>query len=381
MSAFPAAAARLSSWYRGKVLPLWIERCYAHGDGGFVEALDFEANPLVDMPRRVRVQARQIYTLSRAALLGWHDGAAALAETGFDYFLERCCPDDGARGCVHTLGRDGTVTDDTRDLYDQAFLLLACGWHWKASGDARALALIDKTLDFLDRELAAPTGGFQENDRNGAPRRQNPHMHLFEATTAIFTLTGEQRFAERADAMFALFRDRFFDPGHDVLREFFNADWTPAPGEKGETIEPGHMVEWVWLLRVYESARGVDAGAFKARLYDKAVAVGYAPGTPFLVDAMSMHAAPAPGARRLWPQTEHIKALCARHAAGSADALDDAARLIDACFETYFAQPVEGLWCDRFDAAGAPAADTVPASILYHLIDAVLAVEDAAKTA
>ena len=143
------SAGKLKKWFIEDALPLWAAQGYDHERGGFYETLNFDGEPVTGQPRRVRVQARQIYVFAHAGVLGWHDGAEQLSAKGFDYFLAHACPDDGDRGCVHLLSDDGAIVDDQRDLYDQAFLILAAAWRWRAARDQRALDLLDKAVAFF----------------------------------------------------------------------------------------------------------------------------------------------------------------------------------------------------------------------------------------
>ena len=376
---FKPSGRRFVDWYRNAVLPLWIETGYDDVHGGFYEALNFDGAPAADLDRRVRVQSRQIYVMSRIATLGWREDAAELAAKGFSYFQDRCCPEGGARGCVHRLSPRGDVIDPLRDLYDQAFVLLSCASLHELTGDKEPLMLADRTIAFMDAELKSPNGGWTENDQNGQPRRQNPHMHLFEAFMALFSATNQERYLAYADQVFSLFQKNFYDAGETVLREFFTENWDYAPAPHDAEIEPGHMMEWVYLLRVYEQLRRVDVSQYCCAFYQRAQEIGAAPGSPFLVDKLQLGAAPS-GNRRLWPQTEYVKAACLNAAASDANesnagALDDAAQIIEECFKSYFNEPVSGLWCDQFDENGARIAPNAPASILYHLLDAVIAVD------
>lgn len=363
---------RFGSWFIQQALPLWADAGYDFDHGGFYECLNFNGQPVKTAPRRVRVQARQIYVFSRVSSFGWHEDAGKLADLGFQYFLEKACPDNGARGCVHTLASDGSVIDDRRDLYDQAFLLLACAWRWRTAKDQRAMDIADSTIDFLNRELRSEHGGWIEDDKNTMPRRQNPHMHLLEAFMALFDATGDEKYLAHGDRVFDLFSDHFFDAKYGVLREFFTNDWHASPGETGNRIEPGHMVEWIWLLDVYADRRGVAIDRFTPTLFEQAQKIGKDPNSNFLFDGCVLGQSKTESKRRLWPQTEYLKALSIRYSNGDALAGERASEVINDCFKTYLNQPVAGLWCDQYDCDGTPCAQDVPASILYHLLDALL---------
>lgn len=365
-----ATTLKLKEWFIAHALPRWAS-AGVDPRGGFYERLSFDGVGLTGR-RRVRVQCRQIHTFTQAGLRGWLPAGEAIAARGFDRLIATAVPNDGARGCVHTLHDDGSVDQHLRDLYDQAFLLLACAARLKASKDQRALTIANNTLAFLDREFASPHGGYRENDRGGHPRRQNPHMHLFEALLALHEATRDGAMLQRAKAVEALFRAKLFDAKAGALREYFNDDWSLI-GKVSDQVEPGHMAEWVALLDRFERQSGETRESLKKALYQGAERYRI-PGEPFLPDGATLGARPAPAKRRLWPQAEFLRAALLL----GEDA--DAAAIVTALFKSYLAVEPQGLWTDEFDARGAPAADAVPASILYHLHEAVVAADEARQS-
>jgi mannose-6-phosphate isomerase len=371
----PQASEKFKRWFVDDALPLWAAQGYDHGRGGFYEALNFDGSPSENRPRRVRAQARQIHTFSQAGMRGWHKDAEALAAKGFEYFLEKACPEDGARGCVHLIGDNGEVIDDKRDLYDQAFLLLACASRWQAAKDDRALVLAGRTIEFLDRELASPYGGWHESDARELPRRQNPHMHLFEAFMALYAATKSESYLEYSRYVFELFQSSFLETDGDFIYEYFSEKLSPADDDLGKTIEPGHMMEWIWLIKKYEVLSQKPAPIDGLKIFQKAQKTGADPKSSFLVDRLVEGETPELKSRRLWPQTEYIKACIALAKNGAPQLANTASEIIENLFTTYLAADAKGTWIDQFDGLGAPMAKDVPASILYHLLEAVAETE------
>jgi len=148
--------------------------------------------------------------------------------------------------------RPKLACDPTRESYDQAFGLLAAAWTYALDGKRQTIDFAYRTLQFLEVELASLAGGYAEADSARLPRRQNPHMHLFEAFLALYEVTCDPVFMARADAIHALLEQRFVSAA-GALREYFDESWQPAQGAAGEIVEPGHHFEWVWLL--YQHAR------------------------------------------------------------------------------------------------------------------------------
>src|SRR4051794_15981975 len=183
--------ARLKLRMIDHCLPLWSTEGWDDAEGGFIDRLDVDgrADPLA--PRRVFVQARQIYCFAKAAQMGWYPDGREIALKGLDHLLTRAKSPDGRPGFVHALASDGAVLDPRRDTYDHAFVLLALASVYALDRDAQVRSEIDTLLSFLDGHLRSPHGGFLEGLPASMPRRQNPHMHLFEAMIATFDATHE----------------------------------------------------------------------------------------------------------------------------------------------------------------------------------------------
>ncbi|MET0430468.1 MAG: AGE family epimerase/isomerase [Microvirga sp.] len=360
----------LKPWLIETALPFWRTQGWDSRFGGVHERFRFDARPDLDAVKRVRVQARQIYSYSHAAILGWDPDGTAFALQGLDWMLAKARSPDGKPGFVHLLHPDGSVADPLRDTYDHMFILLAVGWLARASGDAQVRTLVDEMLDLIDEHMSAPDGTLYEGIPRSLPRRQNPHMHCFEAMMGLHEALAYPGALDRAARLHDLFQTRFLAPA-PKLREYFTDAWAVAPGPDGESVEPGHQVEWAWLLRRYERVAGQPAGTLPGRLLDDALGTAD-PRTGFLVDEAGADGGVRRGSRRMWPQTELVKAWLVEAEAGRDGAWDRAETALSALRDTYLAGPFEAGWIDQFDAGGRPMVDTVPASTLYHVLGMVI---------
>lgn len=368
-SKFLKEASGFVNWFKNKALPLWLE-VGIDEFGVFHERLESCGRPDLMADRRVRVQSRQIYVFSQACELGWIDDGKGICDRSTDELLRLAVVRDSGGtfdGVVNSLTADGRVSDPTRDLYTHAFVLLALAWRRRAFRDEDAIALADEVLVFLDRRMKSDKGGWVESLPVATPRRQNPHMHLFEAFLALAEATGEARFLKRASDMRELFETVFFDQITGNLYEFFNEDWSRHPVD-GSIVEPGHMMEWAWLLEKYGELTGDPQHAVSRRLYDRALAVGRDPESGLLVDRISDDGSPLWSRRRLWPQTEFVKAAISMGRRGDQNAYGLAADVLEQLRTTYLNVDVEGAWRDRYDEQGGALPGPIPASSLYHLM-------------
>lgn len=362
-------SSNLARWVCKEALPFWHSNGRDHTFGGVHECLHWDGSPDLAAPKRVRVQARQIYCYSHATTLGWFDGIG-FAGAILDWLLTKARPTGNASGFVHLLKPDGSIANPLRDTYDHAFILLALAWYTKASGDAQARALIDATLAFLDEEMLCPDGSYREGQPATLPRRQNPHMHLFEAMLALHETLAFPGALERAGKLRSMLMNRFLMPA-PVLREFFDDNWAPMPGVAGHIVEPGHQAEWCWLLRRYESAVGLPPGELPSALIAAAETTAD-PSTGFLIDEALSDGTPSRRSRRLWPQTEWIKAWLAEQRAGREGAQAKATHALNQLSANYLGKPLPGGWIDQMDENGRPMVDRIPASTLYHVFAAAV---------
>jgi mannose/cellobiose epimerase-like protein (N-acyl-D-glucosamine 2-epimerase family) len=351
-----------------RALPLWSGDGWDSAAGGFVDRLHPDGRADALAPRRVFVQARQIYCFATAAAIGWYPDGREIALRGLEYLLAKAKRPDGRPGFVHTLAPDGGVLDPLRDTYDHAFVLLALASVFGLDRDAQLRAEIDALLEFLDQQLRSPHGGFLEGAPASMPRRQNPQMHLFEAMIAGFDATRDAAFQQRAGDFFALFLANLYDRQSRVLGEYFEEDWSRI---EPVSVEPGHQAEWVWLLKGFERITGCPTGRYRAELLASALRYREQ-STGCLLDEGDAAGNTRRHTRRLWPQTELAKAWIAQAEAGETGAAEQARAALARLERHYLRHPVTGGWYDQFDRDGRSLVATIPASSFYHVLCATV---------
>ncbi len=362
---------RLKTWVTEKALPFWANAS-VDPKGGFYEKLNPDGSPIIDCPRRVRVQARQTYVYTYADYLGWFPGAKNISDRGWE-FLNTKGMQGGAgsfQGIAHLLNPDGSLSDGYRDTYAQSFLLLVAAWRVRVYDDDQAKEVIEQTCRFLNSEMRAANGGWHEGVPPSQPRRQNPHMHLMEAFMACYEATGRQLYLKLASDVYDLFCKHFYDEKNGVLLEFFNSDWSPA-NETGHLIVPGHMMEWCWLLRNYEKLTGTDTAEYAANLYSNALRLGLNQKTGLLFDEVMIDGGLIQATSRLWTSTEYLKASAAQSEAGRTGMAANIESVIRRMFQIYLDTPTGNGWHDKCAADGKILPGYWETSTFYHLISMV----------
>ena len=363
-------AASLRRWLLDEVCPFWSERIVDPA-GGYFEGLNADGRPVRDMLRTVLVQARLTYVFSHAFCLGRAPQMRAAADHGFKQ-LQQWSLSHGS-GWAKSQSTDGTTGNSSRDTYDQAFVIFACAWHFRATGKPEAIAMAESAYEFLRTHVADQLHGgfFEEYPELGTlPRRQNPHMHLLEATLAMFASTAQQKWLHASSQLVALFKTRFFDQSSGSLGEFFNAEWSPCAGVIGELREPGHQFEWVWLLAEFARLSGDDdVVGLSDQMFDFGQKFGLDNNEPLYglaFDAVNSTGKVTADSKLFWPQTEYIKACVARWERGDTR-MDKEVDAHLSRLRTHYFRADGANWRNQLTRRGNCLTEATPSRVLYHL--------------
>ncbi|MEL7109286.1 MAG: AGE family epimerase/isomerase [Pseudomonadota bacterium] len=359
--------ANVKTWL-WEALTHWSTVGWDAQHGGFVEQLKMDGSADTDAPRRVRVQARQIYSFSKAIEMGWPetDKARELIDQGISYINSRLTHPDG--GFVHLIDADGSVIDKRRDLYDHAFMILAGSAAYKTTGSPKALKVADEALSYVNSHLKDTVhGGWFESSQLEQPRRANPHMHMLEAMLQYHSATGSLAALDHANEIVRLFETKFFNPATDTMAEFFNNDWSPLTDDQNVVWEPGHHYEWATLLYQFEQVTGHDSRSWRRRLNRKADQFGINKETKFPANKLKASGSVIDSNSRLWHQLERIRAYL-NHPLDYSRTECDA--LIQHTFTHYLKRGPVGGWIDEVGRCGEQISNNVPASMLYHAVTA-----------
>ena len=368
MNDVASEAVALKRWLFHVALPLWWKEGADRVGGGFHEAIGLDGTPLA-RPHRARVIARQAFSYCEAGRLGWHGPWREAQRHALDYFRKHFITADAT--VVSVVDLDGTIGDARFDLYNQAFALLAYASGHRTFGEAdgwhrQAVAL--RTA--LEQSYPHPLGGFVEDRTGELPQRSNSHMHLLEAALAWAAIDDDPAWRRLADRIAALCLQKFVDPASGALREFFAADWSPAPGVEGRICEPGHHYEWAFLLDRWARLTGRSKPEAVARLIAFADAHGLDARRGVAVNAVLADGSIYDPVARLWAQAERVRAYRAhRHSDGEVAAAVKGLR-------RFLATPTPGVWFDQLAPDDVFVHEPARATSLYHIVGAVSELSD-----
>lgn len=364
-TSLPAATAdEARKWLCEVAAPLWSQRGRT-ASGLFAERMTHAGEP-DETYFRVFVQARHIFAFATLGRLGWEGPWRTLISETITALVNGARRTDGF--FVHRLDAAARPLDTRADLYDQAFVLFALGNAGAALGEQRWFDVAEELLGTIERNWTHSAGGFTEGEIvDPRVRRQNPHMHLLEATMALAEASGRSVFATQAEAIADLAAARFIDPATGALLEYFTGTLDPAPGIEGRIVEPGHCLEWAWLFERLGADGRADRLAVADRLAGFARAYGICASRGVCVNEVLTDGSVHDATARLWPQTERIKAAAIRHRRTGSEAEATETEAAIRGLAQYYAVPVPGLWRDKLKADGTFIEELAPGSSLYHI--------------
>lgn len=365
----------LTGWLFDKALPIWSDRGVDMNNGGFYEKLAQDGS-IIEEPRRTRLVSRQIFVFATAAELGWQETKTAhdLVNHGLDFLLRKCVSEAGPVYSV--VSPTGEPLKPDFDLYDHAFALFALGS--AARLGHRRKEVVNAGRSIRSAMIAGwkhPLAGFEESMPPREPLNANQHMHLLEAFLEWEDAGEIDGWQDLADETVGLALSLFIDPVTGGVREHYDHDWHPAPGEIGRFLEPGHQFEWSWLLWRWGLARGrSDVFPKVRRLAEIGETYGINDTTGLVVNGIWDDLSVRDAESRLWPQTERIKAHIATAEFARNQESEQAMKLAAEAasgLRRYFDTDVAGLWHETLDVQGRPVFAPAKASSLYHIVCAI----------
>lgn len=240
------------------ILPFWISKMTDHKGGGFYGEIDFKGMIRPEAPRGGILNARILWTFSRAFGTFRNPEYHDTAMRAFEY-LTAGFLDMEYGGLYWQLDQYGNPLNTRKQIYVQAFGIYAFSEYYKETGDnnslAHALSLFRSIEKYsFDSERNGYYEAFSrewgsiadqrlsEKDQNVA-KTLNTHLHILEAYTNLYRVFDDEKIKGQLANLCDLFFTKFINSsGH--LDLFFEEDWTLT----SDLVSFGHDIECSWLL-------------------------------------------------------------------------------------------------------------------------------------
>jgi mannose-6-phosphate isomerase len=307
-------------------------------------ALDAQPGDLVG-------QSRGIFVMAAGHALTGNPAYAAHVRQGADFMLARF-RDPLHGGWFEAVNPDGSMRNDNKRLYSQAFAIFALAHAYRATGEPGYLDAALQTWQEIRMHFADGKGGFRAGMNRDFSRAmldnsQNPLMHLFEALLELHQASGAQEAREGAESIGRFIAYQLLEglpDGSARIPELYDADWKPLPDARGGRIDIGHQFEWAFLFSIAAEAglNPVYAGVAD-RLLSYAVANGLPAGEQGAIAALSSDGK-ANRQRGYWQQAEALRALMHHATSRGRDDLWGYVTQLTDYIRSEFLDPKHGGW-------------------------------------
>lgn len=362
----------------------WVPKWYgAFRDteyGGFHERLGHSFKPVDVGYKRLVTQCRQLAVYAHASTVKGGKNYSPELTNQFRFLVDHYHIDKAPGSWRFSVSNDGQPHDETLDFYGHAFVIftmchISRGFHAKTDIIKKSQDMAGQTLDFINQNFRLKNApGFAEAlDHSHKPldiqRRQDPHMHLFEACLFAHEVWGDPKWMEMADEILELFRNFFYSAEDNRLYEFFDSGLNPHD-EDGHRVKPGHYFEWVWLLQKYMRLKDLDdenLNTISRQLLAKGNSHGYDTKLGGIYDFTDHDGHVLEDTKRLWPFAEALKAnaLMLDHWHDRDELKDRMADMVKVFEKGYIEE--RGFWTETLNRDLSPATDYMPGTTPYHL--------------
>ncbi|MEZ5070127.1 MAG: AGE family epimerase/isomerase [Bacteroidales bacterium] len=302
---------------QSNILPFW-ERHAPDPRGGFYGTLGNDGTPVPGDPKGGVLNARILWTFSRAYELFGKEEYRALADRAQAYFLRHFIdPEFG--GTYWSVRADGSPLDTEKQTYGIAFGIYGLAAHSQATGSEESLQAAIGLYRTLEAHAFDPVNGgyvesftrdWQTPERFGydgegtATKTMNTHLHVLEAYTQLYRVWPDAGLERQLRAVVDLFLNRILDRETWHQRLFLTDDWVNL-----EHIDSyGHDMELSWLLPEAAEALGDEPlireiRAIALHLVDTQMREGWNKDGSLLYERKDGQVT---GGLEWWPQAESV---------------------------------------------------------------------------
>ncbi len=400
--------ARTESYLTDTLLPFWIERSPDKQFGGFLTYFDRDGKPTGETTKTFLMQIRMLYTMASAHRAGYGDGqCAALARMGADFILDHYW-DAGHYGWIWIADRAGQPVNRDKVGYGQCFGIYAMSEYYLATHDPRGRDAALRTYAAVSEHMADTRhGGFFElmqpdwqpqpaGPKGGDRKSLDVHMHMMEALTTLYEMTGHPTHRRRLLEVIDLILTRMLHPRYGTGYMQFSFDFEPLPAilfdtTWGRDAEPtdgvarpldltsyGHNVELAWLLLHAADVLGGPRERYRevvGRLFDHAVKFGVDREHGGVYVEGAVDAPPTDFEKQFWQQAEMLVGMLDAYLLTGEQRYWDAFRNVyDFVFARFVNLAAGGEWYERLDRLGRPIDDALAHAwkISYHTVRSMI---------
>lgn len=238
------------------IIPFW-KNLRDNENGGYYGWLDYDLKLDKKAVKGCILNSRITWFFANAYTLLKDESLLEEARHGFEFLKEHCLDKENG-GIYWSLAYDGSPEDTTKHTYNQAFSIYALSSYYEASKEEEALKIAMELFSVIETKctdeagyLEAFTRDFhpESNEKlseNGvlADKTMNTLLHVFEAYTELYRISGDERVKERLIWILDIFANKVYNPKLHRQEVFFDKVYNSII----DLHSYGHDIETAWLI-------------------------------------------------------------------------------------------------------------------------------------
>lgn len=240
-----------------KIIPFW-KSLRDNEYGGYYGLLDFDLKLDKKAVKGCILNSRILWFFSNAYITLKDEHLLDEAHHAYE-FLKNYCVDSEYGGVYWAVNYDGSINDDLKHTYNQAFAIYALSTYYDASENEDALReafklynLIENTcrdaggyLEAFERDFT-PMESNENLSENGinAQRTMNTLLHIFEAYCELYRVSKNEAVAQKIRWILDIFSSKIYNPQKSRQEVFFDKDYNSLI----DLHSYGHDIETAWLI-------------------------------------------------------------------------------------------------------------------------------------
>lgn len=248
--------SEIAKHYKDIILPYWNNlRDDVHG--GFYGFVDHDLKIYKEEEKGVILNSRILWFYSEAFLTFGDTAALDYAKHAYEFLVAHCM-DQKEQGVYWMLHYDGSVKEDMKHTYNQAFAIYALATYYEASKNEEALHHALDLFHLVESKCRDEYGYLEaftvdwkliDNDKlseNGlmADKTMNTLLHVLEAYTQLYKVTKNNEVKDRLVDILHVFKDQVYNPELKRLEVFYDVKMNSIANLQSY----GHDIEASWLL-------------------------------------------------------------------------------------------------------------------------------------
>lgn len=238
------------------IIPFW-KKLRDDVYGGYYGFMDYDLKVDEKAVKGCILNSRITWFFANAYMVLKDESLLEEAKHGYEFMCKHCLDNENG-GIFWTVQYDGTPDETLKHTYNQAFAIYALSSYYDASKDKEALSKAFELFELIETKCRDEIGYKEafdvkfdeiENDKlseNGvmADRTMNTLLHVFEAYTELYRVSGDERVKEKLKEIMDTAADKIYNPELKRQEVFFDNNYNSIL----DLYSYGHDIETAWLM-------------------------------------------------------------------------------------------------------------------------------------